>query len=337
MTETAATGDAKRTAKLRCRAHGEFAAWLAASGGSLLITTYTSGKLVLVSCRDERLQFRSVAFPRPMGMAFDGKQLAIAIQKRILLYDRGRSSRTFRQKTVFDTGRLDSHDLAFGKRGLFLVNTKFNCIARATTRKHFLHCWRPDFISDLVGQDHCHLNGLGMLDGRPAMATAFSETDTPRGWRTDNRFSSGVLIDITQNEVVARGLCMPHSPRFHRDGWWLCNSGLGTLCRLDTRSGSVEEVCQLPGFTRGLCFVDDHALVGLSRIRAKHVLDTRLLREQANRSRAGVALVSLTSDKQVGGLEFVSGGREVYEVLFLPGIKRPNVPPFDAVVQSTRT
>ena len=341
MKESVVTGDSKRATPLRCRSQGEFAQWLADSGGCLLITTYTSGKLVLVSCRANRLQFRSIDFPRPMGMAYDGRQLALAIQQKILLYGKVRSPTTgerdapsvFRQKLAFQTGRLDTHDLAFGKRGLYLVNTKFNCIARATQRRSFLHSWRPKFIAQIVGQDHCHLNGLGMLAGRPAMVTAFSETDHRRGWRTDSRFTSGVMIDVERNEVAARGLCMPHSPRFHHNNWWLCNSGHGSLCRLDAKAGKVEEVCRLPGFTRGLCFVGSHALVGLSRIRPEHVLDSRIVRELPARPQAGVSLVDLSSGQMRGSLEFISGGSEVYEVLFLPGVTRPHVPPLREAVE----
>ena len=340
LTIETANGASKPSSPLRCRATGKFAQWLARSGGSLLITTYTSGKLVLVTSQGDRLKFRSIAFPRPMGMALQGRQLAIATQRNLLLYKQ-RSAKPeeadavvqFRPQCVFHTGRLDTHDLAFGDRGLYLVNTRFNCIARASQRYSFLHRWRPSFIADLVAKDHCHLNGMGMLDDKPAMATAFAETNHERGWRTEDRFTSGVLIDVTQNAVVARGLCMPHSPRFHRDRWWLCNSGLGALCQLDPTTNEVEEVCRLPGFTRGLCFVGGHALVGLSRIRRKHVLDTALFRDKPLKSKAGVSLVDLESGRPSGMFEFVSGGNEVYEVLFLPGVKLPHIPPVRGVIE----
>jgi uncharacterized protein (TIGR03032 family) len=314
---------------LRCRAHGNFGEWLAASGGSVAITTYTSGKLVLVSCRNHRLRFRTLRFPRPMGMALAGRHLALAVQKRILLF-RSRATTNspdtlFTLKRQFDTGRLDTHDVAFGRRGIYFANTRCNCIARATSRCNFLRSWQPPFISDMVHQDRCHLNGLGMYRGRPAMATAFCETGHAGGWRDENRFASGVLVDVRENRVVARGLCMPHSPRRHEGHWWLCNSGHGTLCRFNPARQQCEAVCSLPGFTRGLCFADNHALVGLSKIRKKHILDASSLSGQAEESKAGVALVDLRTGNQTGMLEFVSGGREVYEVVFLPNIKRPGL------------
>ena len=308
---------------LRCRAHGEFSAWLAASGGSLAITTYTSGKLVLVTTHEGRIRFRTYKFPRPMGMAIHGKQLALAIRRRILLYkDTDKGKFTLQQE--FATGKVDAHDVAFGRRGIYFANTRFNCIARAEAEKHFLRSWQPPFVPKSATRDHCHLNGLGMKLGRPAMATAFCATDKRAGWREDDRFTKGILIDIRQNKIIAEGLCMPHSPRWYKDNWWLCNSGHGSLMTFDEQSDAFREFCTLPGFTRGLCFVNDHALVGLSKIREAHVLDTPLVRESATRTMSGVALVDLVSSEHVGTLEFVRGGREVYEVVFLPGIEKPN-------------
>ncbi len=265
-----------------------------------------------------------------MGIALNNGRFAVAVQKSILLYraqtanspEYQSATKHFQQATEFRTGKVDCHDLAFGKRGLYFVNTRFNCVARAVEERNFLCCWRPPFIPDLIGEDQCHLNGLGMQNGSPAMVTAFSETNSKKGWRTENRFETGVLVDIAQNRVVSRGLCMPHSPRLHRGKWWLCNSGLGSLCLFDPARESVDEVCQFPGFTRGLCLVKDYGLVGLSRIRKEHVLDTTLFRDKPIKARAGIGLVELSTGRKVGMLEFVSGGNEVFEVLFLPGVKK---------------
>ena len=314
---------------LRCRAHGNFAEWLANSGGSVAVTTYTSGKLVLISSRNSRVRFRTLSFPRPMGLAFQGRHLALAVRKNILLFRARTTTKPpdalFAPQQQFVTGKLDVHDVAFGRRGIYFANTRCNCIARATTRCNFLRSWQPPFLSEMVQQDRCHLNGLGMHRGWPAMATAFCASGHEGGWREANRFTSGVLIDVREDRVVARGLCMPHSPRRHEGHWWLCNSGHGTLCRFDSAGGECEAVCSLPGFTRGLCFAGNHALVGLSKIREKHILDAPPIPGRDAESRAGVALTDLSTGNQTGMLEFTRGGREVYEVVFLPGIKWPGV------------
>ena len=309
---------------LRCRSQGAFAEWLEQSGGSLAITTYTSGKLVLLSTHKGRLRFRTRQFARPLGLALHGKKLALAVQKKIVLF-RDSGSGKFKLQQEFPTGKVDAHDVAFGRRGIFFANTRYNCIARAAQGKRFLRNWQPPFVPKPATKDHCHLNGLGMRDGRPTMATAFCDTDQQGGWRGEDRFTRGVLIDITLDQIVATRLCMPHSPRWHQGRWWLCNSGHGMLSTFSDRSEHCEDFCQLPGFTRGLCLVGNHALVGLSKIRKKDILDTPSGRIDPTQMMAGVALVDIQNARLGGTLEFLSGGREVYEVLFLPGTRRPDV------------
>jgi uncharacterized protein (TIGR03032 family) len=79
----------------------------------------------------------------------------------------------------------------------------------------FKPLWRPPFISKLAAEDRCHLNGLAMRDGRAACVTAVSQSDVVDGWR-DHRTGGGVVIDVQSNEIVARGLSMPHSPRWYQ-------------------------------------------------------------------------------------------------------------------------
>ena len=109
------------------------AEWLAESGGSLAITTYTSGKLVLLSSIDGRLHFRTQHYQRPMGIAVMGDQLALAVRQRILLFRGQKADRNrFALQRIYDTGKVDAHDVAFGERSLYFANTCFNCVARAS-------------------------------------------------------------------------------------------------------------------------------------------------------------------------------------------------------------
>ena len=195
--------DPPRRKPLECRFHGEFARWLHDAGGSLAITTYTSGKLVLVGSTGDKLAISAHKFARPMGMDLNGGRLALAVREQLLTLrwqpDGGVADAT-RGEFVLDrsyrTGKVNAHDVAFGRRGIYFANTRFNGIARVSESKRFVHCWRPPFISTMVAQDRCHLNGLGMRAGRPAMATAFCETDERNDWRKEDRFTSGVLVDV---------------------------------------------------------------------------------------------------------------------------------------------
>jgi uncharacterized protein (TIGR03032 family) len=166
---------------------------------------------------------------------------------------------------------------------------------------------------------------MGLLGGRPALATAFCAAGRPGAWREGDRFTSGVVLDVRKNRIVAAGLCMPHSPRWHAGRWWLCDSGRGALCLLDARRRACRTIAELPGFTRGLCFAAGRAVVGLSRIRRAHVLDAPLLRERFPVSRSGLSLVDPATGRETGRLEFTRGGREVYDVAFLPHVQHADL------------
>jgi uncharacterized protein (TIGR03032 family) len=309
--------------RIDLRIYGDWRQWLDEADGSVLVTTYTAGKLVALSMVQGEPQVRIWKLARPLGLALHQDRLAVAVRKEIWEFQQSTDGAPYRPLALHQTGALDVHDLAYGKRGLYFVNTRYNCIARPSDRVHFLRSWQPPFMPNMVPRDCCHLNGLGIRDAVPRMATAFGAVGQPRAWRDGDRFTSGILIDIRQNQVVAGGLCMPHSPRWHRDRWWLCDSGQGTLCTWRPGGDQVLSSCQavspLPGFTRGLSFAHGRALVGLSRIRERHILDAPPIGDRAALGQAGVALVDPTSGAHTGGVEFVRGGSEVYEVAFLPG------------------
>lgn len=320
-------------APIELRPRGDFVEWLATSGGTLAVTTYNSGKLALVSAPAGELVASCWSFARPMGLAVSGTRMALASRDHFWEFEiaplgpqaDAAETRSLVPHVVHSTGRLDAHDVAFDRRGALFANTRFNCVARPSERVQFKRVWQPAFMREssamakVTKGDCCHLNGIGVQAGRLAMATAFCERSEPAAWRAIDRFQSGVLIDVPNDQVVARGLSLPHSPRWHAGQWWLCDSGRGTLCRFDRNRETCESVIELPGFTRGLTFVGDRAVVGLSRIRKRHILDAPPVRDRWRRLRSGVSLVDWRRGVETGALEFVRGGREVYDVAFLAG------------------
>jgi uncharacterized protein (TIGR03032 family) len=121
------------------------------------------------------------------------------------------------------TGRLDIHDIAVGDAGALggpegrrpiFVNTVFSCLATVSDTESFRPLWRPPFVSALVAEDRCHLNGLAMDGDRPAYVSAVSRSDVSDGWR-ERRRDGGVILDIASGETVAADLSMPHSPRLY--------------------------------------------------------------------------------------------------------------------------
>ena len=75
-------------------------------------------------------------------------------------------------------------------------------------------------------------------------------------WR-DQRQNGGCVIDVVDEQIIAMGLSMPHSPRWYGDRLWLLNFGTGELCYLDAATGTFEPVVFCPGYLRGFALVDN--------------------------------------------------------------------------------
>ena len=323
--------------QINCQSDRGFQTWLARSGGSLAISTYQAGKVAMVGWNGQQVTLLLRQFTKPMGMELQGNRLALATKHEVMLFANaqnlaahylldqpGRYDTLYLPRASYFTGDINVHDLAFGDEGLWLVNTRFSCLAVLSEEFSFIPRWQPPFISKLVPEDRCHLNGLAMVDGKPKYVTALGESDEARGWRTQ-KADGGILIDVETGEIILRRLSMPHSPRWHDGALWFLNSGKGELCRFDPNTRQSQVICTFPGFGRGLCFVDNYALMGLSQIREQHIFGGLPVQEQFESLICGVAVVDCLSSKLVGLFEFTSGVEELYEVQFLPGRTRPTI------------
>ena len=314
---------------------------LARHGDSIAFTTYQAGKLFMIGVKpDGQLSIFERTFARSMGLAVseDGRTLALATHYQVHRFDNmlpaGQSGpdgydAVFAPHAAWVTGDLDAHDVGFGHDGRPLfVSTLFSCIASVSDGHSFKPIWKPKFISSLAAEDRCHLNGLAMEGGRPRFATAVSRSDVADGWR-DRRANGGVLIDISSDEIVADGLSMPHSPRLYRDKLWLLNSGTGELGTIDLQSGLFEPIAFCPGYARGLAFLGDYAIVGLSHARDDRTfaglpLDDALRARDAE-PRCGLAIFDLNSGDMAAWVRIEGMVRELYDVAVLPDVRRPSL------------
>ena len=238
------------------------------AGISLVVSTYQAGKVILVRYDQEaqslNTHFRN--FDKPMGMAVHGgaprTRLTIGGQKSVSylrnmpavarkLEPPGKHDACYLPRAIHITGDIDIHEMAYDAADeLWLVNTRFSCLCTLDHDHSFTPRWRPPFVSAYAREDRCHLNGLAMVDGRPKYVTALGETDTASGWRA-NKASGALLIDVQSNEILLRGLSMPHSPHWHNGRLWLLEGGEGSLVWVDLATRTWRTVAHLPGFTRG--------------------------------------------------------------------------------------
>jgi len=307
----------------------------------LAISSYQSGKFYLLGQNvnggllvDERY------FRKAMGICVPDKDTILLATLFQIMKFRNVLEPDQRVNKVFDacyvpreiyvTGELDAHDVGQLKDGRpVFVNTLYNCLATPSPRHSFTPVWKPPFISKIVKEDRCHLNGLAMEDGVPRYVTAVSKSDTIDGWR-DRRFDGGILIDVATGETVIGGLSMPHSPRIYGGKLWVLNSGTGEIGWIE-RGASAEEskfhaLAFCPGYVRGLAFHGRHAFVGLSKPRYQRfeglALDQKLA-ETNSEAWCGVQVIDLDTATCVHWFRVDGPVGELYDVGIVPDVVRP--------------
>jgi uncharacterized protein (TIGR03032 family) len=272
-------------------------------------------------------------FDQAMGVAATHQSVAVGAHSQVwfmqdnsrlaaLIEPRGTYDRCYLARSSTVTGRIHCHELAWGigdgsKPELWVVNTRFSCLATLHPEYSFVPRWRPPFVSELKAEDRCHLNGLAMRDGRPAFVTVMAASDEAGGWRADKN-NTGSVLDVVTGESLTTGLAMPHSPRWHDGRLLVLNSGHGTLEAVDLASGGRSTLETFPGFTRGLSCYANLAFVGLSRIRETAVFGGVPIAERHAELKCGVGVMDLATGKTVATFEFESGIEEVFDVQVLP-------------------
>lgn len=313
---------------------------------SLLVTTYQAGKLVMLRPENGVLNTHFRVFEKPMGLAVEPNRIAVGTAMQVSefhnipavcakLEQTSRTSEQGESKTLHDacflprvthwTGDIQIHEMAWVDDEVVFVNTRFSCLAKRSGTFNFEPIWRPSFVPQYIPGDCCHLNGLGTRDGKARYVTALGETGEPEGWRV-NKKDGGLLIDLDSNEIIARGLSMPHSPRWYDGKLWLLQSGTGGFGTIDPQSGKYESIVELPGFTRGLSFCGPLAFVGLSQVRETAVFGEIPIAERALEERpCGVWVVNIQSGEVVAFVKFEDAVQEIFAVEVLVGSSYPEL------------
>jgi uncharacterized protein (TIGR03032 family) len=323
-----------------------FAETLSRFGISLLVTTYQAGKLVVLRADNGVVNTHFRSFPKPMGLALQGGRLAIGTAREIWEYHNipavsaklapeGKHDACFLPRSGHVTGEVFIHEMAWvsataagkeegGGDELCFVNTRFSCLCTLNREHSFVPRWRPPFVTALAPEDRCHLNGLGLVDGRVRYVTALGETDMPGGWRS-NKKNGGILMEVPSGEILIRGLSMPHSPRWYQGKLWLLESGTGTIGTVDLSARRYEPIAEVPGFTRGLDFFGDLAFIGLSQVRESAVFSGIPLTERLTERTCGVRVVNLVTGRTVAFLTFEDAVQEIFAVQVLPNASFPDL------------
>lgn len=322
----------------------DLGAWLRQVGGTLAFTTYQTARLFFLSAdEDGQTLAQERIVGSAMGMAINKNAMWVSNKEQVWRFSNvgphtikdQEWQAVYMPRKGYFLGTCDTHDVipnaVIGglRYELTFVNTLYSCIAAIDGHYGFRPLWKPSFITALSPEDRCHLNGMGTRDGEIAYVTLCGEFDSHIGWKA-TKSGGGMVIDVRDNSVLCRGLSMPHSPRWHNGRLWLLNSGDGDFGYLD--GDRFVPVTPCPGFARGLCFVGDYAVIGLSMLRDNTFssgLSIKVRLEKAHiPQRCGLIIVDLNTGTIVHWLTIQGVVTELYDVTFLPEITRPYTPGF---------
>ena len=314
-----------------------FPSWLAQQKASLAFTTYQAGKVFFIGLNpDGALSIFERTFPRSMGLGLgaDGSLWLSSLYQvwrfRNFL-DKGQAKDGYDAIYVpiagYTTGDIDIHDIHCDELDApVFVATRFNCLASISDEGSFKVRWKPPFIDRIAAEDRCHLNGFAAVNGKPTYATCVAKTNIVDGWR-EHRRDGGMVIDIDSGEAVATGLSMPHSPRIRDGKLWLIQSGTGEFGHVDLKTGKFEAICFLQGFARGVTFLGDHAIIGVSRPRRDGAFEGLALNERLEKEGVGPICALCVVNLETGDVEHritIEGVvEELYDVVAIPDVIRP--------------
>jgi uncharacterized protein (TIGR03032 family) len=305
-------------------------------GITLVVSTYQSGRLIFIRAENATtLNTHFRMFRSPMGIAASAGQLTIGTEREVWDYRNqpavaeklepaGKHDACFVPRRMHVTGDIRIHEIGYAAGELWIVNTRFSTLCTLNDDNSFVPRWRPPFVTHLSADDRCHLNGMAIVDDRVRYVTAFGATNTAGGWR-EHKAAGGLLLDVDSGELLLRGLSMPHSPRQHGDRFFVLESGKGTLATADLRSGEIETIAELPGFTRGLAFAGNVAFVGLSQVRESNIFGGIPLTERVAERQCGVYAIDLRNGQTIAFLRFEGDVQEIFDVQVLHGIRYPEL------------
>lgn len=315
-----------------------------------LLAAILPGAMIAFGSQGNALTISCTPVTHPMGVAWDGKLLAVGGRRDITVFAPstrlaehmpGREKQhdvIFVPITQHRTGECMIHEMVIDGPSVVFTNTLFSCLARADGTHSFQPLWRPPFVSQLMPEDRCHLNSFATEGKRVRYATAFSETDTLQGFRALPH-DTGVIIDVERNAVVVRGLSRPHSVRLFDGRLYVLNSGAGEVLRIDPGAQTSERFAVLPGFTRGLRRHGNVLFVGLSTLRASAIALDLPLAARGDSLICGIVALDIETGRVLGTMRLAPEVAELFDFVVLPGVHRALVfdPVFDAPITAIET
>ncbi len=155
---------------------------------SLLVSTYQAGKVAAIGCYENELLLSLHNFEKAMGIAVAPGRIAVGAKGIVWLLEEhsqlasqiepvGKHDSLYLTKKAFVTGNIHGHEMAWSGDQLWIVNTLFSCLCTLHEEFSFVPQWQPPFVTELAGEDRCHLNGFCFSDGKPQYVTVMARSN----------------------------------------------------------------------------------------------------------------------------------------------------------------
>lgn len=301
---------------------------------TIIFSTYQAGRLMMIGSSDGyNIQQTPITYKKPMGIAVEENRIAIASFDEISFYTSNdhiidtanlkNFDRMYLYRASYNTNTLDIHDIHFDQSGVWGVNTLFSCLCKFTLQSSFSPRWKPPFITDIVPEDRCHLNGLALENNKPKYVTALSSTDHKDGWREDI-MNSGILMDVTTNEILCENLAMPHSPRIINNELYFLESARGKLFKWNSVKKEKELIYNFNRFIRGIKHFKGILFIAFSKIR-ENSKSFNKVEVKENSKNAGFTIFDLRTKTSFGELLYNTTIDEIYDLNIIEGCHKPGM------------
>jgi len=301
--------------------HGDFLSILEKLKITLLVSREYEHLVIALNSKKKKLRQSFIHLPHPSGIAVDIKTNKVYVaatrnpnQIVELAIANNPASKTKEKfltpaRVKYYGGAYYFHDLAFINGELYANSVGKNSVIKVdfNSSESDKVVWSPLSVKENT-RNHIQLNSIAA--GKSLADSYFSASaEKPINFKPgDLKFpvdKTGVIFQGKNGKVAARGLTRPHSARLYRDKLWVDNSGYGEFGYIE--NGNFSSFAKLPGWTRGLCFKDDVAFVGVSKVIQKYKVYAPGIKEK--QQQCGVYAINMNTKKIIGNIEWAYGNQ----------------------------
>ena len=315
-----------------------FNCWLCDRRLSLAFTSTRLNKIFLLgSSSKNELSIFERSLDKPTAIHYTDNQLFVSTAFQVWRFKNiltsSQSTRDgydslFVPRNSYVTGEIGVIDLKVNALGEPIFSSSlFSCVSTVSQNYSFAPLWRPPFISKIVAETRCFLNGLALHNDKSRFVTTWSQTNSKNGWCNDFK-NRGIVIDISSDEIICDGLTKPGRLCIHENILWLSHSGTGYIGTIDFNNKKFNPVIFCPGLITGFEIWNDFAFIALSKMSSKDYQELELgaeLRKRNLEPWCGIFIVDLKNAKLLHWVQLQGLISELDDLTVIPDSCRPSI------------